>query len=315
MRHSKAILLLPDLAQGRVTNRQRRALLAHLPRCPECRDLLRTYGDLGSALALSGPAAPHHVDSVELVSFVLEPDALEPADKLRVGAHLEVCSACRADADAVRRTEASLRRESSSGRVGWVARIASCLEAPWIPALASATIVAALAVYPAWIGLVKAPALRQDLDRALSEEQALSSRVAALRSEIEQLRSRPPDVPEGAYAPAMLRPGLRGAGATAVVELSEDDRLAELVVELATEGLTKTGVRHRIEAVRSDGTVAWSEDIEGASLVDLLRTSDGVLYLRISAKKLPPGRYELRHSLVSGEAVEAIPFEVVKKAR
>ena len=315
MKHAEAILLLPDLVQGRLVLGQRREVQAHLSRCPECRELLGTYTDLGAALDDRPKTADPHVASAELVSFVLGPDDLDAADRLRVVSHLEVCSGCRADAQAVRRTEASLRSEAQPEEAGWFARLGAYFQTAWQPALAAAAIVVALAVYTAWIGLVRAPALRRDLDRALTQERALSDRVASLGAELGRLQSRPSELPEGLYAPTTLRAGLRGAGETPTVEPAEGDQLAELAVELAPEGLVATRGRHRIEVVRGDGTVVWSDVVEVARLRNLVRAADGVLHLRIAAEKLPPGRYEFRHSLSSGEVTESLSFEVVKSAR
>jgi hypothetical protein len=107
--HADAIVLIPELLQGAISEREQAKLRQHAEHCADCQTAIETYRMLQAAVVHT---AKHPSDET-LVRFSLDRAALAADERQQVEAHLDDCAGCRAACEAV----AAAEREALPGNV------------------------------------------------------------------------------------------------------------------------------------------------------------------------------------------------------
>lgn len=158
MDHEEAKLVLADLVSGRLGPEEAGRVRDHVASCAECRETAATLSAVGEEVRAHGQALfEPHPTSDEIVRYAMGKDELAAGDLARIGAHLRACPTCS--------HEVKVTREAASSATAWWRRLAGWFVSPAMapaPALRIAAVaLLVIMVYPAYLGLVKLPQVRE----------------------------------------------------------------------------------------------------------------------------------------------------------
>jgi hypothetical protein len=259
--------------------------------CAECSELRSTYVLLAGAVRAAAEPG-EHPSSHEIASLVVAPERLDPAERLRIAAHLRACPACTEDADATRRAERALGPGPRRGPAQLVRDLGAVLR----PALAALLVLTILG-YPAYQGLVKLPGAREE--------------VQSLRQANQSLR-QVQHTGEGPVLLHVLEEPLRAQSAPRVVAIGPERHVLLAVLPTVDEA-TPGDVVFVFQILDEGGQAVWSTDIDARQLRQHLQAS-GVATVRVPTRVLAPGRYRVRlASQPPGQWVllQGLPLEIV----
>jgi anti-sigma factor RsiW len=294
--HETAVEQLHGWVEGRLDPAARAALDAHLDECEECRRLSELYRLLSAArLDTAG-----HLSSREIVDLAVAPARLTEADRVAMEQHVASCSLCQRDLGAVRGAEAAT--------VGAEALTERRLRVPTWAGTLAASILIALLVYPAYLGVFRLPGTTESL-RALEEENQL------LEKAVEELSA------ENADASSRLR-GLEGwAGATDLWVLTDtrrdraepaavriDGPFLLVAVDVAVPPGLAPAADLEFQLVGEEGASVRSATMSASQARTQIGRS-GVVTVTFLTDGLPAGAYRLR--VRSAEATgDGVLFDV-----
>jgi hypothetical protein len=267
MTHDEAVLLLTDLAAGRLAPAVRQDVQEHLEGCPECASLAATHDML----------AGRHTPVDDLVELSLHSDQMEQARRMRLQAHLEVCEACGAEAQSVRRAERKAVAAFTGGnRRGGVSVLMS--------AVATAILGLGLSAY---LGLYRIPRLESTLDRLQV--------VPPRRIETAPHPNEPGPLVRIQYLPSTRR----GPGSDPAVTLDPGQPYQYLAIEVpAFKGRGDL----TIEVAADGGSPVWSRTVPADEL-RRLTTGTPEITLAVPTRSLHAGRFLVRlHSASDANA-------------
>lgn len=213
MNHETVVPLLSDFVSGRLDAAVAAEVQAHLAACSECGEVASTLDVVRREAAAHGaPLFDEHPSSGALAEYAFADDRLDTRELARIGEHARSCPTCRHEVEVTRRTHAD---SAAWWRAAIRGLFAPRAPAPWGglgPALAAITLVLA---YPAYLGLVQVPALRDAQRRTLAEISTLRERETQLRATLESVESRLQDLASwgGGVSLLFLPASQRGGGA------------------------------------------------------------------------------------------------------
>ena len=300
MDHDDAAPLLSELARGTLAPAVATGVADHALACPECRPALAAMREV-QALAErreAGMLEPHP-ESELLTRFALEADALAPAARAHVEAHVGQCPACAA--------EVRLARAAVAG-AGWRGALAAWtgvgnpgIEGWLRPAL---TALAIVALVPAYFGLVEYPRAISERDRGPRHAQQQPAPAAA---------PAPAPTFEGGAAHVLLLRGPTRSAARALprVVLAAGQDALPVVVDHPLGLPPEAPVAIRV--LRANGSLAWSTSSTARALWD---SSLGAATLLVPTRALAHGRYALEIAPAAGGPIRfSARFEVAPADR
>ena len=300
MEHAEAASLLTDLLAESLQPQTAAALRTHIEGCDECRGVSETYSQVRDELADHRQRLGAHPEPDALVAY-----ATGDARNIDIRSHTGACTSCARELEILRR--AGLHRTSSRRAWRWLGiRIPATLLRPAVAAVLLAL------MYPAYLGIVQIPRLRETTSRLDGEIQSLRREQAELRTAAEVAREQARQLATwgGGVQPLFLR-SLRRDSAPAeapVVHLAsgqpalpvfiEDDRFGAPAVQAAA-------VEISIHSDELDTLPAWRQ--RGVAN-DLWSPEAQALVILVPASALQPGPYVL-------EAHSAGPPEIEFQGR
>jgi len=312
--HDEAAPLLPELLRGGLHDDVRADLAAHFAGCDECRSLAVAYDAIAAALRHdTGGASWAHPASRDIVAFAMDRDSLEPPDAGRVEAHVRECGPCSGEVEATRRAHEATGPVKAvppalilgAGRQGPNSRAA----------LAAAAVLLVLS-YPAYLGLYRLPATRQEAAALRAErdsvERQLAGAASAREREIADL-SRATEW-SGAVDLHVLEGAARGGGGVETITVATRQPFVLLAVVPPLPSAAPAAEVYRFAIDGPDDKAAWSQNLSAAQIREQVRSS-GVVTFALPADRLPPARYRMRIARVSaaaGRFVLEVPFEIAR---
>jgi hypothetical protein len=296
--HEEAVLLLPDLAIGRLDARAGAALRSHLDLCEACRGLLDTYGILSAAMdAESVASMARHPSSEEIVAYALDAGSLKSEALLRIALHQRSCARCAAEVRATRQAEASGRRRTRPFGLG-----AFFLPArPGAAAALAATAVLLLLGYPAFLGIRRLPEVAKRADRLEQEMMRAGLESGARTRDLEAEFDRKlqdsvhQGFPGGPLGVQFVSSPRRGPESGEIQRIHMDRPFVHLGVDLDSGEVPAGPARYRLEIV-ADGKVVWWWGMTGDQIRQYLDSPQGSIIVAIPSSALRPGRHDLRIS-------------------
>lgn len=182
MDHHDAQRHLIDFVDGRLDQRARDELNAHVESCIDCRSWLETHELLACAFD-SGPGAGHP-DSELLALCAIRPEEIDEPGRSEIGRHLEACAHCRRDVELVRDAVLEVRPKGSVP-----ARLTRTLPAaPWL-AVAAAICIVGVALWLSLPFATNRPILpdSRSYDIATHVETSRSSPMGSPREALEEM--------------------------------------------------------------------------------------------------------------------------------
>lgn len=271
MDHAMAADLVSDWVGGRLPAGQAAEVEAHVRSCDECRGVADIARAVRQEIATHGEGlfSPHPSPD-ELSRFVLDPDRLPLPALATIGEHLRACPTCASDSALVRRAgNLALGRRLAA----WLAvhRTPSSLLRPAFAVLAIAL------VYPAYLGLVEYPRLR---DQARSANHATPAPIAWSGSGVD---------------PLVLTPAVRGAEPSLPTLRVRPGQPAQpiFISREAPPGADRLNLMLRDHA----GAIVWQIE---APVAELWNPGAQVIAVLVPADRLHAGDYRLE-MMTSGQ--------------
>jgi hypothetical protein len=299
MDHEDAVRLFHGSRRGKLTSRQQADLSAHLAECEECRTLGRVYGVLHIALQAE-QAAAEHPSTEEIVAFATHSDSIDERAASRVANHLRSCPSCSSEVEATRESHESItaggttssgRRESTRIWLGHPSKIMAV----------AASVLVAVLVYPAYLGLVRKPALDRRLAQLEQDGAQLDRQVGKLQTmldttagELERLRRWGAGVRLN-----LVSGGTRGEATRNTFVIRADQLYVAFGLDFElVPGLDEDSeVRFRIE---SEGGAAVRTIQRPVGEVQSDFREAGVVTLLVPRVELPDGAYRIEVSAGEG---------------
>jgi len=266
MDHAVAADLVSDWVRGKLSAEQAAEVEAHVRSCDECSAVAETARSVQQEVASHGAGlfSPHPSPD-DLSRFVLEPDRLALPALATIGEHVRACPTCASDSTLVRR----------AGNVALGRRLAAWLAVHRTPSslLRPAFAVLAIAlVYPAYLGLVEYPRLR---------DQARNTRTPAAES-------TPLAWSGSGVDPLVLAPAVRGAEPTLPTLRLRPGQPAQpiFINREPPAGATRLNLVLRDQA----GAIVWHIE---APVAELWNRDAQVIALLVPTERLSTGDYQM----------------------
>ena len=226
-------------------------------------------------------------------------DRLAEAERIEFEDHLVGCAACTATVGALGDRLLALERKvgtQASEQPAWSPRLR------WSPALAAGIVLLVLA-YPAYLGLVRMPAARNETRRLEELSRSNQDEIAALKEARDKAETK---IAELEQSPAMEGPvkltylpqPVRGAASVPSVKIAPGAPSVMLALELNPGSVPEGSAACRFE-VACDGKVVWSSTSTGEVIREQLSSRLGTQVVAVPAKALEGARCELQ--VISGE--------------
>lgn len=293
MDHEKASQILMLYASGEIAGEAAAALEAHVAICQECQTVLDTHRRVAREVAEHGEALfTDHPDSDALVRFALGHGDLSAERSAAIEAHIGACPTCA--------LEASYARDvlAERGAVRRSDRLRTMTGRRFVEAVAAAALLAML--YPAYLGVVKLPALRRAQASARAEITDLQQTASRLRKDVaESERARQALAAQadwsGGASFAFLTGPYRGSdGALSEVTLQPGQPFLTILVDLDGSGISTRKeappVRARLLDLQQD-RVVWQDS--ALQLFPLVDPVTRVIGLMLPTADLAAGAYRL----------------------
>lgn len=300
--HDEAVSLLPDFVRDRGPIASRSGVEAHVEACEECRGLVETYRRVSGALRAEGSSEPlGHLPASDIVSCAVNPGAVPPADAERITFHLRDCLPCREEVEVTRGAD----RATRSVVLAPPARIAAFPPAHWkspaFGALAAALLLGVLG-YPAFLGLVRLPEVRSEVESLRAALNADRQTLGTLQASVEAMRDRLRGLGSwtGAVDLVVLEGPARSLGQepTVRIETGQPFALVGVLPPRPAGDAGSAAYLFEIDAPAapsgpSGGAPAWSAQMTTAQIRARL-ARDGMVSFLIPADSLSTGRHVLR---------------------
>lgn len=289
--HETAASLLSDFSRDALPPGQRREMEAHLAACPECQAVLSTLREVRTELSEGGSElfGPHPTAEA-LARFAAGDPDLDVATRDHLEAHARRCPTCAREVSLAREADRTAWARAPEAWIRQGARRGDVLR----PALA---VLAALLVFPAYLGLVRYPEERAEHHR-LEREMGLMQRPAI-----------PPPVAQwGGAAPLLMLSGPeRGGSAVPTITLRPGQPYVAVMVSYDPRGARGDSIEVRIVRA-SDHTTVWRTRATGEDLWD--PALEG-LTLLAPAEGWLSGAYRLELASVGHDAPRfSAPFQL-----
>jgi hypothetical protein len=262
--------LVSDWVRGRLPAEQAAEVEAHVRSCDECRAVAEIARSVQHEVASHGAGlfSPHPSPD-ELSRFVLEPDRLALPALATIGEHVRACPTCASDSTLVRRAgNVALGRRLAA----WFAvhRTPSSLLRPAFAVLAIAL------VYPAYLGLVEYPRLRDQ------------ARGVGAGAHPPAAESTPLAWSGSGVDPLVLAPAVRGAEPTLPTLRLRPGQPAQpiFINREPPAGATRLNLMLRDHA----GAIVWQIE---APVAELWNRDAQVIALLVPADRLRTGDYQM----------------------
>lgn len=279
--HERAVESLPELFAGRLGANARVELEEHLAECEECRDIAAAMRMIGAALCENDDDLEHPTAD-EIVALALGKRGLTASVRQRVEKHVETCSQCAAEIRRVRSVESSVPPMHALPRADGLDPRPKRRSRTRLAFAAAALLIAALA-YPAFLGVVRLPAIEERARRLEERGADLARRMQ--NGHVVQLQ--------------ILRSPLREGSPTRSVRVNPREPYALLAIDAAVPESASPDARVRLQLLESEDDAVITAGISISEARSQLRSS-GVLTWLLPSRDLRPGRYRLRASLLDG---------------
>jgi hypothetical protein len=276
MDHGQAVPLISEWARGRLDAARSREVEAHVRVCRTCQQAAEAAARLAAEAQRLRRDAGAHPASDELARYVETPQGESIATLARVGVHLRDCPPCREDVALLRAAAAPAWRRGVRAWLGAPGAPMRALQ----PALA---VLAALLVYPAWLGLVEYPRERTAAEHRIQDAESRARAEADARAAAG--RTPAPVARGGGIAALVLRGATRGPADVPVVRLRRGQAFQPVLVDA-----TPPAGRLSIALVREPEAVVWTAEGPREDFWDDANQLIGAL---IPAEALAPGEYRL----------------------
>lgn len=266
MTPAELVPLLHDYHLGRLDRPRHAEVEAALAASSELRELSRTYWLLSAVIREQARTADHP-SADEIVQLALGPDQIDDESQARLSQHLDSCQSCADQLNRTRQAAASIRQRPQLGGTG-PAPVRSGFRGGGLLAAVAAVLLAAVLAYPAYVGLVRYPAAR-------NEAAALAEQLAG-----------PVDL-------QLLVSGARDGAELPVVELAADQPYVALGIDVDIPPRLADTDMLRIETSMADGSPVLLGELTAARARQQIAAA-GVVTLLVPRVSLEPGRQTLR---------------------
>lgn len=273
MDHETAASLLSDFSRDALTPGQRLEVEAHLTACPECQAVLSTLRAVRTELTEGGPELfGPHPPAEALARLAAGDSDLDVATLDHLAAHTRMCPTCAREVALAREADRTAWARAPHAWIRQGARRGDLLR----PALA---VLAALLVFPAYLGLVRYP-----------EQRAESHRLERELDRMARPATPPPAARWGGAVPLLLLSGPERSGSVPpTVTLRAGQPYVAVLVAYDPHSAALDSIEVRIVRA-SDGTAVWHSHATGD---ELWNPALEALTVLVPAEGWQPGGYRL----------------------
>lgn len=304
MTHDEVVLSLPGLVRGDLAEGERGGVTEHLAVCEECAETLKI-------LRLLRDQPAEHPTSSEIVDFVMRHDAIEPMRTDEISTHLASCDSCREEVAAAGR--AYRATPTSGGQWAFLTSVSAWpSSARW--ALASAAALAAVLVFPAFIGMRELPGTKAQIARLQESASLLGVELDSARRSLMEAQAAVARVERGVgiIVGPFLTAANRGESQVPTLKVGPGDLVVDFRVEFSLPADVPAGSVVLFEVLSSDRQPPWEAEMSVAETAATLREAGSIVRL-VPCATLGEGRHELRVSLRRGaetRLISSIPFDI-----